>query len=66
MRKMRLILCFVIILSTALCSSACSLYELGSDNVHFRYFWWEDDNAYYIKATSVEGRMLKDVYKRQL
>ena len=60
MRKMRLILCFVIILSTALCSSACSLFELGSDNVHFQYFWWEDDNAYYIKATSVEGRMLKD------
>ena len=60
MKKMRLILCFVIILSTALCSSACSLYELGSDNVHFRYFWWKDDNAYYIKATSVEGSLPED------
>ena len=60
MKKMRLILFFVIILSTALCSSACSLYELGSDNVHFRYLWWEDDNAYYIKATSVEGSLPED------
>ena len=60
MKKLRLILCVVMILGTALCASACSLQKLGSDNVHFRYFWWEDDNAYYIKATNVEGQTLKD------
>ena len=40
--------------------SSCSLYTLDSDNVHFQYFWWEDDNAYYIKSTNVEGETLED------
>jgi len=60
MKKLRLLLCFVIILGTVLCASACSLHKLGSDNVHFRYFWWEDDNAYYIIETNVEGKTLED------
>ncbi len=32
----------------------------GSDNVHFRYFWWEDDAAYYIIETNVEGKTTSD------
>ena len=57
---MRLILCFVIILGTALCVTACSLHKLGSDDVYFRYFWWEDDNAYHIIETNVEGKTFED------
>lgn len=58
MKKSRLLLCLVIILGAVL--SSCSLYTLDSDNVHFQYFWWEDDNAYYIKSTNVEGKTLED------
>lgn len=60
MKKIRLLLCFVIILGTALCASACSIHKLGSDNVQFWYFWWEDDNAYRIIETNVEGKTLED------
>ncbi len=34
--------------------------KLGSNNVHFRYFWWEDDNSYYIIETNIEGKTLED------
>jgi len=60
MKKLRLPLCFIIILGTVLCASACSLHKLGSNKVHFQYFWWEDDHAYHIKGTNVEGKLLKD------
>ena len=60
MKKLRLLLCFVIILGTVLCDSACSLHKLRSDNVHFRYFWWKDDDAYYIIETNVGGKTLED------
>lgn len=60
MKKNRLLLCFVIILGTALCIYACSLFNHGSKNVSYRYFWWEDDNAYHIKSTNVEGAIPKD------
>ena len=60
MKKIRLLLCFMIILGTALCVCACSRHKHGSDNVYFRYFWWEDDNAYHIIETNVEGKTLED------
>ena len=60
MKKIRVLMCVVIIFGAALCAPACSLHKLGSDSVHFRYFWWEDDNAYYIIETNVEGKTLED------
>ena len=60
MKILQLLLCLVIILATVLSTSACSLYEFGSDKVNFQYFWWEDDNAYHIKDTNVEGEIPED------
>lgn len=59
MKISRLLLCLVIILA-AILSSSCSLRVLGSNDIHFRYFWWENDNAYHIKSTNVEGKTLED------
>ena len=59
MKKMRLLLCIVIAFGAVL-SSSCSLRVLGSNDVHFQYFWWEDDNAYHIKSTNVDGKTPED------
>ena len=56
MKKISLIFVLIVVLAT----SSCSIRKLGSDNVHFRYFWWEDDNSYYIIETNVEGKTLED------
>ena len=56
MKKISLIFVLIVVLAT----SSCSIRKLDSDNVHFRYFWWEDDNSYYIIETNVEGKTLED------
>lgn len=56
MKKISLIFVLIVVLAT----SSCSIRKLGSDNVHFRYFWWEDDNSYHIRETNVEGKTLED------
>ena len=60
MRKLRLLICFLIVFCITLCASACSLSKHGSDDVYFRYFWWEDDNTYYISGTNVAGKTLNN------
>ena len=56
MKKISLIFVLIVVLAT----SSCSIRKLGSDDVHFRYFWWEDDNSYHIIDTNVEGKTLED------
>ena len=60
MKKISLIFVLIVVLAT----SSCSIRKLGSDNVHFQYFWWEDDNSYYIIETNVEGKTLEDNWER--
>ena len=59
MKKISLLFCFIILIAV-LATSSCSMRKLESDDVHFQYFWWEDDNAYHIKGTNVEGKTLED------
>ena len=56
MKKISLIFVLIVVLAT----SSCSIRKLGSDDVHFQYFWWEDDNSYHIIETNVEGKTLED------
>jgi len=58
-KKIKLLLCFVLLIAV-LANSSCSMRKLGSDAVYFQYFWWEDDNAYCIIETNVEGKTLED------
>ena len=59
MKKRSLLFCFIILIAI-LVTSSCTGRKLGSDDVHFQYFWWEDDNAYHIKETNVEEKTLED------
>lgn len=60
MKRICLVLCVFLLLISVLGATSCSLKPKGSDNVHFRYFWWEDDNSYHIIETNVEGKTLDD------
>ena len=59
MKKARFVwLC--VVASVVVSLSSCSMWMRGSDDIHFEFFWWDDDNAYYIIDTNVAGKTIED------
>ena len=60
MKKVFTLVCCAALWMAAVGSVSCSLPKRGSDSVFFDYFWWEDDQSYYIKGTNVAGKTTDD------